>query len=198
MKVRAIIGMFAAALFVPSIGSAEFVYTGVEVGFVDVEVDTGAGSLDGDGYRFAGSLELNENWFMHGEYEDRDFDSILGIGLGGSRMELGAGYAHSFSDTLDFVGTASWVNEEIDVAVPGLGAVGVDSDGIALGGGIRARVANSFEVGAMLQWVDLDGGSDTGIELMGRYYFTPKLAFTLETDMYDDYDTLTFGFRAEF
>ena len=195
---RAVFGVVASVLLIPGIALAEFVYTGVEVGFVDVEYDTGAGTLDGDGYRFAGSLELNEQWFMHGEYEDRDFDSILGVGIGGSHLELGAGYAHSFSDSLDFIGTASWVNEEVDVSVPGLGVVGVDSDGIALGGGVRARVANSFEIGAMLQWVDLDGGSDTGIELMGRYFFTPKLAFTLETDMYDDFDTLTFGFRAEF
>jgi len=195
MNFRALV---AFTLLVPGIALAEFVYTGVEVGFVDVEYDTGAGTLDGDGYRFAGSWELNERWFLHGEYEDRDFDSILGVGLGGSRFELGGGYYHSFSDSLDLVGTASWVNEEIDVAVPGFGSVGVDSDGIALGGGIRARVAQSFELGAMLQWVDLDQGSDTGVELLGRYFITPKFALTLATDMYDDYDTMSLGFRAEF
>ncbi len=195
---RVIFGVVASVLLIPGIALAEFVYTGVEVGLVDVEYDTGAGTLDGDGYRFAGSWELNERWFMHGEYEDRDFDSILGIGIGGSHLELGAGYAHSFSDSLDFVGTASWVNEEVDVAVPGFGSVGVDSDGIALGGGIRARVAQSFELGAMLQWVDLDQGSDTGVELLGRYFFTPQFALTLATDINDDFDTLTLGFRAEF
>ena len=195
---RVIFGVVASLLLIPGIALAEFVYTGVEVGFVDVEYDTGAGTLDGDGYRFAGSWELNERWFLRGEYEDRDFDSIFGIGLGGSHFELGGGYHHSFSDSLDFVGTASWVNEEIDVAVPGFGSVGVDSDGIALGGGIRARVAQSFELGAMLQWVDLDQGSDTGVELLGRYFFTPRFALTLATEMNDDFDTLSLGFRAEF
>ena len=195
---RVIVGVVASVLLIPGIALAEFVYTGVEVGLVDLEYDTGAGTLDGDGYRFAGSWELNERWFLHGEYEDWDFDSILGIGIGGSHFELGGGYSHSFSDSLDFVGTASWVNEEVDVAVPGFGAVGVDSDGIALGGGIRARVAQSFELGAMLQWVDLDQGSDTGVELLGRYFFTPQFALTLATDINDDFDTLTLGFRAEF
>ena len=195
---RVILGFVASLLLVPGIALAEFVYTGLEVGYVDVEFDSGAGTLDGNGYRFAGALELNEQWFMHGEYEDRDFDSILGVGIGGSHMELGAGYAHSVNGSLDFVGTAAWVNEEVNVSVPGFGAVGVDSDGIALGGGLRARVADSFEFGAMLQWVDLDGGSDTGIELMGRYFFTPRYAFTVETDINDNFDTLTFGFRAQF
>lgn len=195
---RMILGVVASLLLVPGISLAEFVYTGLEVGYVDVEYDPGAGTLDGNGYRFAGALELNEHWFMHGEYEDRDFDSILGVGIGGSHMELGAGYAYSYSGSLDFVGTAAWVNEEIDVAIPGFGVVGADSDGIQLGGGLRARVADSFELGAMLQWVDLDGGSDTGIELMGRYFFSPRYAFTVETNINDRFDTLTFGFRAQF
>ena len=66
-------------------------------------------------------------------------------------------------------------------------------------GGVRSRLTDAFEVGASLQWVDMDrGGSDTGVELLGRYFFTDWFAFTLETDLGEDFDTLIFGFRAEF
>ena len=41
-------------------------------------------------------------------------------------------------------------------------------------------------------------GGDTGVELLGRYFFTDWFAFTLETDLGEDFDTLIFGFRAEF
>ena len=42
---RVIFGVVASLLLIPGIALAEFVYTGVEVGFVDVEYDTGAGTL---------------------------------------------------------------------------------------------------------------------------------------------------------
>ena len=76
---------------------------------------------------------------------------------------------------------------------------GFDDDGLGLGGGIRAQLAPALQVEAMLRYVDLDqSGSDTGLELLGRYYFSDRYAFTLETTLDDNVDTLSFGFRAEF
>ena len=94
---------------------------------------------------------------------------------------------------MDFVGTASWIDADVDV-----GPFSGGSDGLALGGGVRTQMGDAFEFEALLQWVDFDGGSDTGLELRGRYYFTDSFAFSLETDLDDDVDTLSFGFRAEF
>lgn len=182
--------LVVSALLVPSIGLAEFTYTGVQVSYVDVEFNSGFVNLDGDGYRFEGSYELNDRFFLRGEWEERSFD----LGIDGDALELGGGYRHAFGPNLDLVGTASYV--EAEVGVPGFS---VDDDGFALGGGVRARLADSFEVDAMLNWVDMDkGGSDTGIELRGRYYFSDRFAIGLETDLGDDFDTLSLGFRAEF
>jgi hypothetical protein len=190
MKGTNLLGIVAGALLVPSIGLADFVYTGVEVSYVDVEFNNGLADLDGDGYRFSGSLELNDRFFLLGEIEDQSYD----LGIDGSAYEVGVGFHHPFGSTFDFVGTASFVQAEVEFA-----GFGADDDGIALGGGVRAQLADSFEVEASLQYVNLDqGGSDTGIELRGRYYFTERFAFSLETDLDDDVDTLSFGFRAEF
>ena len=190
MRPSKLIGAVASALLVPSISSAEFVYTNIQASFVDVELSSGFASLNGDGYRFEGSIDLNEKFFLQGELEEQSFD----FGIDGSTLEVGVGYHHSFSSTFDFVGTASFVQADVDVR-----GFGADDDGIQLGGGVRTRMTDAFEVEASLQYRNMDeGGSDTGIELLGRYYFTDRYAFFLETDLDDNVDTLSFGFRAEF
>ena len=169
MKVRAAFGFVAAALLAPGIGSAEFVYTGIDVGYVDVEFNTGVGNLDGDGYRFAGSWELNERFFLQGEIQDQSYDSFLGASVDGTAYELGLGYHHSFSTTLDFVGTLSFVEEEVSVSVPGFG-VGVDQDGFALGGETAELLVAAAVHG--LPRVDRDAEASRGrrrrSELAGR------------------------------
>ena len=184
------LGLLTGALLVPGISMAEFVYTNLEVSYVDVEFDSGLGSIDGDGYRFSGSYQMNSQAFLLGEWEEQSFD----FGVDGTAYEFGAGYRHALSNSLDLIATASYVHAEVDVA-----GFGFDDDGLGLGGGLRAQLAPAFQVEAMLRYVDLDqSGSDTGLELLGRYYFSDRYAFTLETTLDDNVDTLSFGFRAEF
>jgi hypothetical protein len=184
------LGFLTGALLVPTIGMAEFVYTDIEVSYVDVSIDTGGGSLDGDGYRFSGSYQMNSQAFLHAEWEEQSFD----FGVDGTAYEFGAGFRHALSNSLDLVATASYVHAQVDVA-----GFGFDDDGLGLGGGIRAQIAPAFQIEAMLRYVDLDqSGSDTGLDLLGRYYFSDRYAFTLATSLNDEVDTLSFGFRAEF
>ena len=186
-----IIGVVASGLLVPGLAAAEFTYTNVEASFIDVEFDAGIGTIDGDGYRFSGSYQMNANAFLHGKWEEMDF----GFGLDGTEYAFGAGYRHGLSNTLDLVATASYVHAKVDVG--GLGSY--DDDGLGLGGGVRAQIAPSFQVEAMLRYVNLDdSGSDTGVDLLGRYYFNERYALTLSTSFDDDVDTLSLGFRAEF
>ena len=158
-----IFGLMTGALLIPSISMAEFVYSGVEVSYVDVSYDAGPATIDGNGYRFSGSFELNPMTFLHGEWEDQSFDG----GVDGTAYEFGAGFRHALSSSLDIIGTASYVHAEVNVA-----GMGFDDDGLGLGGGLR--------------------------DLSGRYYFSDRYAFTLETSLDDNVDTLSFGFRAEF
>jgi len=186
-----IIGVVASALLVPGMALAEFTYTSLEASFIDVEFDAGPGSVDGDGYRFSGMYQMNTNAFLHGQLEEHDY----GFGIDGTMLEFGAGYRHGLSNNLDLVATASYVNAELGIG--GLG--GVDDDGLGLGGGVRAQIAPAFQVEALLSYVNMDnGGSDTGIDLLGRYYFNDRYAVTLETSFDDNVDTLSLGFRAEF
>ena len=190
MRAAKLSALLAGSILVPSLASAEFNYTFVEAGFVDAEADAGLFDLDGDGYRIGGSVSLNDQFFLHGALENQSFD----FGIDGQLLELGGGYRHAVSSDLDFVATASLVQAEVEA----LGFT-VDDDGLQIGGGVRGRLSESFQVEAMLEWVDLDeSGSDTSISLRGRYYFNDQFAIGIETEADDVFDSLMLSFRAEF
>jgi hypothetical protein len=188
MKRTALCGAILAAL-TPNLVLAEMNYTNFEVSFIDVELGQNS-NVDGDGFELAGSYELNDRIFLFGEWQDQSLD----FGIDGRSLEIGGGMAHSFSDKLDFVGSLSYVDAEVKV-----GSLTADDDGLALGGGIRSRVAESVELDASLKFVDFDqAGSDTGMSIGGRYYFNPSMALGASADFNDNADTLRVGFRWEF
>lgn len=187
MKRTALITAIAAA-FVPGALLADMNYTNFEVSMLDVEHDSA--NVDGDGFALAGAYELNDKFHVFGEWQDQSLD----FGIDGRSLEVGGGYSHSFSDTLDFVGTLSYVDAELKQ-----GSFTADDDGLAVGGGVRTRLSDSFELDASLKLVDFDeSGSDTGYSIGGRYYFNDSMAVGASADFNDNTDTLRLGFRWEF
>lgn len=181
----------AGALFLalaPGFASAQMSYSGVELNFIDVDV--GDVDVEGDGFEIVGSYEFTDRWFGFGKYGDQDLD----FGLDGQAFEAGAGFKHGLLSDVDFVGTVSYVDVEYDLA-----GFTADDNGLALGAGVRARVARAFEIETGLRFIDLDeSGSDTGFMLGGRWYFRDRLAVSAGTDLNDNADTFRLGFRAEF
>ena len=86
------------------------------------------------------------------------------------------------------VATLSYVDGDYNVG---------SDNGLALGGGVRSRLGESFEVDAGLKYVDLDE-SDTGLHVGARYYFNDTMALGASIDDNDNADTLRLGFRWEF
>jgi hypothetical protein len=190
MKRTALFGAIVAALAAaPGIVLADMNYTNLEVNYLDLEVGDGA-DINGDGFEFGGSWELNDQFHLFGSWQEQSLD----FGIDGRTMEFGGGWNHGFTDTLDFVGTLSYVDAELEDDFNT-----VSDDGLALGGGIRSRLGDSFEVDASLKYVDFDeSGSDTGLSLGGRYYFNDSMALNARADFNDNADTLRLGFRWEF
>jgi len=183
MKRTALFGAVLAALAVPGLALADMNYTSLEVDYLDLDAD---GGVNGDGFQIGGSWELNDQFHLFGSWQDQSYDG----GFDGETLEIGGGWNHGFSDTLDFVATLSLLDAEIE---------DFSDDGLALGGGIRSRLGESFELDAGLKYVDFDeSGSDTGISVGGRYYFNDSMALGASLDSYDDADTLRLGFRWEF
>lgn len=190
MKRTALYGAIVAALTAPGVVLADMNYSGVEINYLDLDVDAGVASINGDGFEFGGSWELNEQFHLFASWQDQSLD----FDIDGRTLELGGGWAHGFSDKLDFVGTLSYVDAELEA-----NGVTASDDGLALGGGIRSRLGDSFEVEAGLKYVDFDeSGSDTGLSLGGRYYFNDSMALGASLDSNDNADTLRLGFRWEF
>lgn len=190
MSVKPVIGAALVLALAPAWAAAEFNYTNVDLRYVDIELDNGLVDVDGTGYEIAGAYALNDQFFVLGAYESQDFD----FGVDGEQIEAGFGYNHPFSANLDFVATGSLLRYEVSAA-----GQSVDDDAIAVGGGVRARPAEPFEVEAALKYVNYDeAGSDTAIEVLGRWYFMPNMALSVGMDLNDDFDTFRLGLRAEF
>lgn len=180
----------AALLTAPGISSAEFNYLSVDFSYVDVEYDVGRFDIDGDGFRIGGTVPLGDSFYIGGRYSDYDFD----FGMDGTVVEIGGGYFNSLREDLDFVATFSYLDSEVS-----LGSANADDDGLAIGGGIRARLADAVEIDALLKFVDMDrGDSDTGLEVRGRYYFSDDFAVQGGLGFGTDFDILSIGIRAEF
>jgi opacity protein-like surface antigen len=185
MSKRAILALTSAALAAPGAALAEFNYNYLEGSYVDAEIDDS--SISGDGLRIEGSTEVGDTFFIRASYADYDFD----FNIGASVFEIGGGYFHTLNETLDFIAVGQYVQVEVN---------DVDDDGLGIGGGVRTRFSDSLEADAVLHWVDLDdSGSDTYVDLRGRYYFNSQFAVSLGFALgSDSFDTMTLGVRYQF
>jgi len=190
MNIRTLYGSAAALLILPGVGLAEFSYTSAEFSYVDVEVDAGPFSVDGDGFSLGGTVKVADSFYIGGSFDDYDLD----YGIDGELLEIGGGYFQPLDDDIDFVATFSYLDAEVSA-----GNASADDDGFQIGGGVRARLADSVEVDAMLEYANMDeGGSDTGIDLRGRYYISDEFAVQAKFTFGTDFETISIGVRGEF
>ena len=179
-----------ALIALPGVSLAEFTYTYVDLSFVDVEFDVGPASIDGDGFAVGGAYTVADGFYVDGSYQDAGFD----FGVDGEFLRIGGGYFHPLNEDLDFVATLAYVDAEVSI-----GRFSAGDDGLAFGGGVRVAIRDDFEVDAMVEFIDMDlGGSDTGFEVRGRYYFNEDIAVTGQLDLAKDIETFRIGVRFEF
>ncbi len=125
-------------------------YTYGELRFVDVDTN------GGDGFRLAGSFELEGPWLLVGAFTALDFNNNVDSTL----LELGGGYVWDYSEDFDLVGTLRLVRAEVDT--PGGSA---DDTGCAFSG--RSRSVNTrVRSPGVSEPINLDN-SDTYLELAG-------------------------------
>lgn len=167
-----------------------FDYTFVEGGIVNSEID--GADVDGDGFGLSGSFAVGDSMRIIAGYDDVEYDvGILGD-VDGTVITLGAGFNTGLTADLDFVADLSYVDAEV-----ANGVASVDETGYRIGAGVRGRTSSKLELEAGLMHLDLDG-SDTGIRVGGRYYFSDSFAAGLGLTDIDDNLSWTLGVRAEF
>ncbi len=154
-------------------------YTYAELRFVDVD------SNGGDGLRFNGSYELENNWLIVGGVTGLDFNNNVDL----TTVEVGGGYVWHYTKTFDLVSTLRVIRADIDT--PGGGS---DDTGFAFSAGARGLLAPQFEIRGSVNHINLDD-SDTYLELAGDYYFTERFAAGISLEFAGDTDIFTIGAR---
>jgi hypothetical protein len=197
MRKGMIIGSLAAlALTGPAIAADGFSYSYVELAWVNSELSDL--DIDGDGFGLKGSFEFTPALHAFAQLSDTDYDTGFGASVSGENMELGVGYAWSMSPRMDIVGKFSFVQQEIDIDVPGFGG-SFEDDGFALGGYVRGKPIEQLELTGGLDFVDMDlGGSDEYFTLCARYFFTKMFAAGLDLRLNSDDTTYMLGGRFNF
>ena len=165
-------------------------YNYVQATYLDTEIDNRAFDVDGDGLAVSGSVELGDTMFLTAGYAAQEFD--FGVDL--DQWAIGLGGHLPISDSVDFVGSISYVDAEVDTRFGG-----TDADGYGASIGIRARVAANVELEGGINYVDLDeAGDDTSFGVGGRYYFTEAFALGAGIELSDDVTGWSVGVRYEF
>lgn len=154
-------------------------YNYAELRFVDVDTS------GGDGIRFNGSYDLQNNWLIVGGITSLDFNNNVDATV----LELGAGYVWHYSKDFDLVSTLRFVNTDFDT--PGGSS---DDSGFAFSAGARGLLTPEFEIRGSVNHINLDN-SDTYLELAGDYYFTREFAAGLSLEFAGDSDVFTIGAR---
>lgn len=159
--------------------SNDLSYSFAELRFVDVDTS------GGDGFKIAGSYELEGQWILVGALTLLDFNNNVDTTL----LEVGGGYVWNYSENFDLVSTLRLVRAEVDT--PGGDA---DDTGFAFSAGARGFLAPQFEIRGSLNHINLDN-SDTYLQVAGDYYFTDQVSAGISLDFAGDTDTFSLGAR---
>ena len=170
-------------------------YSYIQASYQEVDIDLGGpffgGSVDGDGFGVAGSVEIGEDWFLFVDYSTFDFDSVVDF----TSLSAGAGWHTDISDKTDFFATFGYAEAEIDVQ--GFGSF--DDSGYGASIGVRSMVSDSFELYGSLGYVDLGSGADgTAIGAGFWYTVSGNIAIGLGASFDDDVTAYGAGFRLYF
>ena len=110
-KTFVIMVAFLVFFSLPYVSAREMSYSQVTLGYASAEEEVGAVSVDGDGFGFTGTYELNDSIFVGIGYSSLDYDlsvaniTVYGVNLGGSvafdveATSFGAGFHTPISDT---------------------------------------------------------------------------------------------------
>ena len=167
--------------FSATAGAQGFDYNFVSVGYTQLEVEFGSIDVDGDALGIAGSFEVNDSFFIAGNYNFGELEE-QGIEVDVDTLSLGAGWHTPLSEQMDFFTTLSY--EYVELSALGQSE---DDSGIGLGAGLRFQASEAIELNAVINHVDLDeSGSDTGFGLAMLYGVTDSLDIGITGDWGDD------------
>jgi len=188
MKLK-LLGLAAASLMAFTAQASDVPYSFLEIGYADASIGDEGISVDGDGFKIAGSVEFGNSFYGFGEYATYGFAGNSDLDFSG----LGFGYKYGLGSNTDFVAEISYRNVGLD------SNFGSDNDGgLGLGIGVRSMVAPNVELGAEIENISIDGDSETFFGLNGMYYFTSNWGIGGDASFSSDFDNFAIKARYKF
>ena len=179
LTLLAILLVFSAAT-----SADDFSYNWLQVGYGTLDFDDI--DLDGDGPGFGASFEVNDDFFIFGNYTTVELD----FGIDATSTSAGVGYNTTVAEGADLFATVSYEYAEIDFPVLGSD----DDSGFGFGVGMRYWVAPGFELNGGVNYVDIGNGGDTAFLFGALYSFVPAIAGGLGASFTDEaYSFSVFG-----
>ena len=177
--------------FSASAGAQALSYNYFQGSYGRVDLDDSSFSAEGEGFGVSGSIAINENFNIAGEYQTADMD--FGVDL--SVLEVNLGYHTPISENLDIVAQLGYLNVEVDAA----GFTSADDDAFLIGGGVRAAVSNNAEIHGGLDYIDFDQGDG---EMRANAGFliglTDEMDIGLKASFWDDVNIYQINLRLKF
>lgn len=161
-------------------------YSYIQGLYQEVDVDFG-GDADGDGFAVAGSVAINDSWYMFVDYASAEFDLSIDF----DRWAVGGGWHSAISETTDWFVTASYVDAEISQ-----GGFGFSESGFGASVGVRSMVSPNLELAGTVGYSDPE--EETAVRAELWYTVTGNLALGAAASFGDDLDTLGVGIRLYF
>jgi hypothetical protein len=167
-------------------------YSFIQANYQEIDIDLGAGfDADGDGYSVAGSVAINDSWFIFVDYAASELESIVDL----DQTRLGAGFNSAISEKTDWFATLAYV----DLSLKAPGFPSASDSGFSASVGVRSMLNPNFELYGSLGYADLgDGGDGTAVAAGLWYTVAGNLALGLGAEVGSDITTYGLGIRLYF
>lgn len=167
-------------------------YSYIQAIYQEVDIDLGGGfDADGDGFGVAGSVAINDSWFVFAGYASTEFESVIDL----DQTTLGAGWHSAISEKTDWFATLAYI--DLDISAPGFGSAGDSGFGVNVG--VRSMLNPNLELYGSLGYSDLgDGGDGTAVAAGLWYTVTGNLALGLGAEVGSDITSYGIGARLYF
>ena len=165
----------------------------IEVSYLDATVDVGASEPSFDGLGLSGSAVITDNWIVFTDYKTIDAEA------NGANADL----EFLSADTTDIYTTISVERLDISGSAAAL-SVSDDDIGYGIGIGVRSMLIPLLEVGAKIDYVDIDDTDVFRAQANAFYHFTKNLSAGIGYETYRpsdvdlDIDTVSVSFRYTF
>ena len=141
--------------------------------------------LDPTGFFARGSVEISDNWFLHGGLQSAD-DSTGVVDVDADQFNLGAGFKTDLGTNTSLHVVLDYINVEVEAANRFGGRASVDENGYGLGVGVRSMASENFELNADVGYSDLGDEDGLGFGVGAVWYVTESLGLLVELSSDDD------------